>query len=435
MTPPTDSDTQRIPVRYWIWLFGAAVSLLGDLTMTFAIGWSATQHGGGVAGLILLLAAAPRAVLLLVGGAIGDRFGAPRVLLAAVRRCSWPPRPSSRPRWPSANPSWLLVGPGPRGRDDRRVLPAVVTVDAAPAGAAGAGTPRAMASFQVTGVVFAVTGTAVGGVLVSWAGLTAAGGFDALTFGVMIVVLILLRKTIAPPGRMPTGMFRSIGDGDPGRLRPAAHPGAADHDDGRGRSADAAGRAAVPAARPRPRVGRRDRRSAGRQPEPRRGRDRPTHPDAGRVSSGRASSLPSDSWWRLSDCSACRSLDPLPLTIAAGVLSGIGVGTFTGHVLPLLMNSVEREFQSRLQSVVVLCQSLALVVMNPLLGSLADVDGIRHHRRLPGHLASAAAITGLRRTDPPGVLRRHRPQTRAPYRPARRPVGPARGAPLRRRRG
>jgi hypothetical protein len=45
-------------------------------------------------------------------------------------------------------------------------------------------------------------------------------------------------------------------------------------------------------------------------------------------------------------------------------------------VLPLLMNSVDQEYQSRLQSVVVLCQSLALVVMNPVLGSLADLDGV-----------------------------------------------------------
>ena len=52
------------------------------------------------------------------------------------------------------------------------------------------------------------------------------------------------------------------------------------------------------------------------------------------------------------------------------MLSGIGVGTFTGHVLPLLMNSVERDFQSRLQSIVVLCQSFAIMVMNPLLGGL-----------------------------------------------------------------
>jgi predicted MFS family arabinose efflux permease len=69
-------------------------------------------------------------------------------------------------------------------------------------------------------------------------------------------------------------------------------------------------------------------------------------------------------------------LEPLPLTMAAAVISGLGVGTFTGHLLPLLMNSVEKEFQSRLQSVVVLCQSLALVVMNPLLGFFTDLDGI-----------------------------------------------------------
>jgi predicted MFS family arabinose efflux permease len=70
------------------------------------------------------------------------------------------------------------------------------------------------------------------------------------------------------------------------------------------------------------------------------------------------------------------ALDYLPLTIAAAVISGIGVGTFTGHLLPLLMNSVEREYQSRLQSVVVLCQSLALVVMNPVLGTFADVPSV-----------------------------------------------------------
>jgi hypothetical protein len=70
------------------------------------------------------------------------------------------------------------------------------------------------------------------------------------------------------------------------------------------------------------------------------------------------------------------ALDPLPLTIAAAFVSGVGVGTFTGHILPLLMNSVEQDYQSRLQSVVVLCQSLALVVMNPVLGSLADVDEV-----------------------------------------------------------
>ena len=85
---------------------------------------------------------------------------------------------------------------------------------------------------------------------------------------------------------------------------------------------------------------------------------------------------------------------PLPLTIAAAVVSGIGVGTFTGHVLPLLMNSVEREYQSRLQSVIVLCQSLALVVMNPILGSLADVDSVGITGVCLG-IGVAAALIGL----------------------------------------
>jgi MFS family permease len=86
--------------------------------------------------------------------------------------------------------------------------------------------------------------------------------------------------------------------------------------------------------------------------------------------------------------------DALPLTIASAVISGIGVGTFTGHVLPLLMNSVERDYQSRLQSVIVLCQSLALVVMNPVLGSLADVDSIGITGVCLG-IGIASAVIGL----------------------------------------
>jgi predicted MFS family arabinose efflux permease len=86
--------------------------------------------------------------------------------------------------------------------------------------------------------------------------------------------------------------------------------------------------------------------------------------------------------------------DQLPLTIASAAVSGVGVGLFTGHVLPLLMNSVEREFQSRLQSVVVLCQNLALVVMNPVLGTFADVDGIGITGVCLG-ISIASALIGL----------------------------------------
>jgi MFS family permease len=391
VTPPTDSDTQRIPVRYWIWLFGAVVSLLGDLTMSFAIGWSATRHGGSVAGLILLLAAAPRAVLLLVGGAIGDKYGAPRVLLASCTAMFAVTAALVPATLAVGEPVWLLV-----------VLALVVgTIDAffLPSSRSmprllvpPAQVPRALASFQVTGVVFAVTGTAVGGVLVSWAGLTAAAGFDALTFGVMIVVLVLLRKTIAPPGRMPSGMLRSIGAGiqvafgrpltrallitmtvAAGLLMPLdalLFPLLArDH----GWNAATAGLLVAS-------------RSLGVGVIALRILMRGAFPRPG-IFAALGLLVAAAGLLGLS------VLDPLPLTFAAGLLSGIGVGTFTGHVLPLLMNSVEREFQSRLQSIVVLCQSLAIMVANPLLGGLSDVSGIG----ITGvclAISVAAAITG-----------------------------------------
>ena len=374
MTPPTESDTQSIPVRYWIWLFGAAVSLLGDLTMTFAIGWSATQHGGRVAGLVLLLAAAPRAALLLIGGAVGDRFGAPKVLLAScaamfLLTAALVPATSAL-----GEPVSLLIVTAlavgvidafflPSSRSMPRLLVPPEQI------------PRALASFQVTGVVFAVTGTAVGGLLVRWSGLTAAAGFDALTFAVMIGVLLLLRGTTAPHGRVTTGMFRSIVDGvkmafsrpltrallitmtlAAGLLMPMdallLPLLARDH------RWDAATAGLLIACR-----------SIGVGVIAIRILARGAFQRPGMVAA-LGLLLASVGFVGLS------VLNPLPLTIAAAFISGVGVGTFTGHVLPLLMNSVEREYQSRLQSVVVLCQSLALVVMNPVLGTLADLKGV-----------------------------------------------------------
>ncbi|MFI7064508.1 MFS transporter [Kribbella sp. NPDC050124] len=392
MTPPAESDTQRIPVRYWIWLFGAAVSLLGDLTMTFAIGWSATQHGGRVAGLVLLLAAAPRAALLLVGGAVGDRFGAPRVLLVSCTAMFVVTAALVPVTLAAGEPIWLLLALAlvvgvidafflPSSRSMPRLLVPPEQV------------PRALASFQVTGVVFAVSGTAVGGVLVSWAGLAAASAFDALTFGVMIVVLVLLGKTIAPPGQMPTGMLRSIAAGikvafgrpltrallitmtvAAGLLMPLdalLFPLLA-----RSHGWDAKTAGLLVASR-----------SLGVGVIALRILMRGAFPRPG-IFAALGLLVAAAGLLGLA------VLDPLPLAFAAGVLSGIGVGTFTGHVLPLLMNSVERDYQSRLQSVVVLCQSLALVVMNPILGTLADLNSVGITGVCLG-ISVAAALTGI----------------------------------------
>lgn len=71
-----------------LWL-GATISLLGDQFYLVALPWLGLQLTGSrvIMGTLLMVAAIPRAVLMLVGGAVTDRFSARRVLMttAAVR--------------------------------------------------------------------------------------------------------------------------------------------------------------------------------------------------------------------------------------------------------------------------------------------------------------------------------------------------------------
>src|SRR6188474_780553 len=70
-------------VRLWI---GSAVSLLGDQFYLVALPWVVLQlTGSAIAmGTILMTAAIPRAVLMLMGGAVTDRFSARRILMATA---------------------------------------------------------------------------------------------------------------------------------------------------------------------------------------------------------------------------------------------------------------------------------------------------------------------------------------------------------------
>jgi MFS family permease len=77
--PPSGRD--RLSRSYLAWLAGVLASMLGDVVLYFALGWAASAHGGSVAALVLTAINLPRALFLLVGGAVGDRFGARRIML------------------------------------------------------------------------------------------------------------------------------------------------------------------------------------------------------------------------------------------------------------------------------------------------------------------------------------------------------------------
>ncbi len=71
-----------LPRSYLVWLGGSIVSQAGDAALYFALGWAASAHGGPAAALVLTGINLPKSVLLLVGGAVGDRLGARRVMIA-----------------------------------------------------------------------------------------------------------------------------------------------------------------------------------------------------------------------------------------------------------------------------------------------------------------------------------------------------------------
>lgn len=70
---------------YRRWLLGAVVSLLGDQCYVVALPWLILQLGSpGMLGTVLMAGALPRAVLMLMGGAVTDRVSARRIMLSTT---------------------------------------------------------------------------------------------------------------------------------------------------------------------------------------------------------------------------------------------------------------------------------------------------------------------------------------------------------------
>ena len=57
------------------------LSQLGDTMQMFAVNWEATRYGARVAGLVATVGVLPRAVLMLVGGVLADRYGIRRIMI------------------------------------------------------------------------------------------------------------------------------------------------------------------------------------------------------------------------------------------------------------------------------------------------------------------------------------------------------------------
>jgi MFS family permease len=207
-----DPGAGRLPRQYLVWLSGALVSQVGDAALYFALGWAASGHGGPAAALVLSSVSLPQTILLLVGGAIGDRLGARRVMItcnsvmlvvAAVLAVA------SR-RWGA--PLALLVAAGlVIGTVNAFYLPSSGSMPRQLV--ADSSLPRALALRQSGSQLVSMIGGPVGGALVAAAGFAAASLTDSISFAVVLVALIAIKPRFAPPVAPRRHVLREAADG------------------------------------------------------------------------------------------------------------------------------------------------------------------------------------------------------------------------------
>ena len=438
--PPPAPARPALPRPYLLWLAGTRASLTGDAALSFALGWAATAHGGRLAALVLTAITLPRTLLLLLGGAVGDRFGARRVMivgdvvmLAAVLALALADR-----CWGA--PPWMLLGfAAVVGTVDAFYLPATGSMPRRLVGPEQL--PRAMALRQAGGQVAVLLGAPLGALLVGVAGLSGTALVDAGSFAAVLAVMVRLRPSAeerptppasAQPSAQPSPrpfsapspqpappaerLLAGIADGvrlaatDP-VLRPALLLTAA----------AAAGVLPVVAL-----LGPLLARAHGWGPGP-----------AGLVAAGQGLGI------LLAALAAARrgplrrlgvgaglglglaalgtaglAAAPAPApAVAAAVVVGAGSGLFACHLGPLVLAGAPDTHLSRIQSLLSLVQSAALVLANNALGWLAHAADPRTALALCAAVSCAAAATAL--SSPP--LRRLRGP--APRRTGRAPNG------------
>lgn len=194
--PTAMSSVRTLPRPYTIWLVGTVLSLLGTHVLGFGLAWYAASSSPLLAGLVLTMVNLPRALLLLTGGAVADRVGPWRVMLlgdaAMLTLTAGLALVLTVFRTPTA---LLLAAALAVGVVDAFYLPASGAVPRRLVPAALL--PRALAARQLGGQLAALTGAPLGGQVVSAAGLGAAALLDAVTFALMLIVLLLLRPFLA----------------------------------------------------------------------------------------------------------------------------------------------------------------------------------------------------------------------------------------------
>ncbi len=81
--------------------------------------------------------------------------------------------------------------------------------------------------------------------------------------------------------------------------------------------------------------------------------------------------------------------------MAAAAVTGLGTGTFVGHVGPLVLRTAADGQLSRIQSILLLVQTVPLIATNNLLGLLTDRAGAGTAAAVCATVILTAGVYGL----------------------------------------
>ncbi|MCX4909462.1 MFS transporter [Streptomyces sp. NBC_00878] len=180
------------------WLGAYTASMVGDNVYYLALTWAAVQAGTPAqAGLVAAVSAVPRALLMLGGGVLADRFGPRRVVIgsdavrcAAVLAVAALLFATTPGLWPLALLALVF------GTVDAVFLPAV---GALPARITGRGQLTRVQGMRGLAIRFAnVVGAPLGGLGIALGGPAAAFGLAGLLIAVSVPLLVSLRVADLP---------------------------------------------------------------------------------------------------------------------------------------------------------------------------------------------------------------------------------------------
>ncbi|MEV0524663.1 MFS transporter [Streptomyces sp. NPDC050439] len=197
------------------WLGAYSASAVGDNVYYLALSWAAVRSGGPAqAGLVMAVSAVPRALLMLGGGVVADRFGPRKVVIGSdAVRCAAVFAVAGL--LVVASPGvWLLAALGlVFGTVDALFMPAVGALPARVTERDQLARVQGMRGLVVR--LANVVGAPLGGLGVALGGSAAAFGIAGALFAVSLPLLISLRmKELPDDGRADRRTaWNELGDG------------------------------------------------------------------------------------------------------------------------------------------------------------------------------------------------------------------------------